>query len=40
MKDLVKAQEHLAALESICLLPCEELSDLKEKIAAYKSAAR
>jgi len=22
------------------LLPCEELSDLKEKIAAYKSAVR
>ncbi len=40
MKDLAKAQEHVAALESICLLPCEELSDLKEKIAAYKSAAR
>ena len=40
VKDLAKAQEHVAALESICLLPCEELSDLKEKIAAYKSAAR
>ena len=40
VKDLATAQEHLTALESICLLPCEELSDLKEKIAAYKSAVR
>ena len=38
--DLANAREHLAALESICLLPCEELSDLKDKIAAYKSDAR
>jgi Flp pilus assembly protein TadD len=36
MKDLGKAEEHLAALDRICLLPCEEYSDLKARIAAYK----
>jgi Flp pilus assembly protein TadD len=36
MKNLGKAEEHLAALDRICLLPCEEYSDLKAKIAAYK----
>jgi tetratricopeptide (TPR) repeat protein len=40
VRDLANAREHLAALEGICLLPCEELSDLKDKIAAYKSGAR
>jgi len=35
----VKAEEHLAALEDICLIPCEELSDLHRAIAAYKSSA-
>lgn len=30
----------LAALENICLLPCEELANLKGKIAAYKSKAK
>jgi Flp pilus assembly protein TadD len=35
-KDLPKAEEHLAALDRICLLPCSEYSDLKAKIAAYK----
>ena len=40
VRDLANAREHLAALESICLLPCEELSDLKDKIAAYKSGAK
>jgi Flp pilus assembly protein TadD len=39
-KNLAKAEEHLAALESICRLPCEEHADLKAKIAAYKKGAR
>ena len=30
----------IAALERICLLPCEELADLKAKISAYKSRAK
>jgi Flp pilus assembly protein TadD len=33
--NLPKAQEHLAALDKLCFLPCEEYSDLKKKIAAY-----
>ena len=35
-----KAKEHLAALEKICLIPCEEYAELKEKIEAYQPAAR
>lgn len=33
--DPAKAKEHLAALEQICLIPCEEYSDLKRAIAEY-----
>ena len=33
--NLPKAQEHLVALEKICLLPCEEFEDLKAKIAEH-----
>jgi Flp pilus assembly protein TadD len=36
--NLAKAEEHLAALRKICLLPCEELGDLKEKIDAYRKS--
>jgi hypothetical protein len=32
-----KAQHLLEALESLCLLPCEEYDDLKRAIAAYKT---
>jgi len=31
-----KAEQHLSALENICLIPCEEYDDLKRAIAAYK----
>ena len=34
---LAKAEEHLAALHKICLIPCEEYADLKKKIAEYRS---
>ena len=34
--DLAKAEEHLAALERICLIPCEEYADLKKAIAEYR----
>jgi tetratricopeptide (TPR) repeat protein len=34
--DLASAEEHLAALRSICLLPCEELADLERAIMAYR----
>ena len=38
--DLAKAKEHLAALEKICLIPCEEYAELKEKIDAYRPGGR
>jgi len=34
--DLAKAEEHLTALQRICLIPCEEYEDLKKTIAAYR----
>jgi Flp pilus assembly protein TadD len=37
VNDLPKAEEHVAALEKICLIPCEELDDLKQAIAAYRA---
>jgi tetratricopeptide (TPR) repeat protein len=37
--NLVKAQEHLAALQDICIIPCIEYDDLQNAIAAYKSFA-
>jgi len=33
------AEEHLAALERICLIPCDEYDDLQRVIAKYKSSA-
>jgi Flp pilus assembly protein TadD len=38
--DLTKAEEHLAALERICLIPCDEYDDLKRAIAEYNKIAR
>jgi tetratricopeptide (TPR) repeat protein len=35
-----KAEEHLAALNEICLIPCNELVDLERAIAAYRVAAQ
>jgi tetratricopeptide (TPR) repeat protein len=32
-----KAEQQLAALEDICLIPCVETDDLKRAIAAYKT---
>jgi Flp pilus assembly protein TadD len=37
--DLAKAEEHLAALQKICLIPCEEYEDLKKAIAEYRKRA-
>lgn len=34
-----KAEQLLAALENLCLIPCEEYDDLKRAIAAYKKLA-
>ena len=33
------AEQHLAALEDICLIGCDEYDDLKRAIAAYKKIA-
>jgi tetratricopeptide (TPR) repeat protein len=38
-RNLAKAEEHLAALERICLIPCGEYDDLKRAIAAYRKVA-
>jgi tetratricopeptide (TPR) repeat protein len=38
--DLAKASGHLAALERICLIQCEEYDDLKRAIAAYSKLAK
>ena len=37
---LPQAEAHLKALQAICLLPCEELEDLKEKIDRYRQEGR
>ncbi len=37
--NLPKAEEHLAALERICLIPCQEYDDLKRAIAQYNTMA-
>jgi Flp pilus assembly protein TadD len=39
VNNLAKAEEHLDALRKICLIPCEELDDLKNKIDAYRKNA-
>ena len=35
--DVAGAERHLAALREICLLPCEELTDLQRAIAKYRA---
>jgi len=37
--DLTKAKEHLAALEQICLISCDEYDDLKRAITEYNKLA-
>ncbi|HEY3101913.1 MAG TPA: tetratricopeptide repeat protein [Methylomirabilota bacterium] len=39
VNDVAKAEAHLAALEKICLIPCEEYEDLKTAIAEYRRKA-
>jgi Flp pilus assembly protein TadD len=39
VNDLPKAEAHLAALKSICLIPCEEYTDLANAIAEYRKKA-
>jgi Flp pilus assembly protein TadD len=37
--DLPGAERHLAALEKICLIPCEEHDELKQAIAEFRRRA-
>jgi tetratricopeptide (TPR) repeat protein len=39
VNDVAKAEEHLAALQKICLILCEEFEDLKKRIDAYRNSA-
>ena len=39
VNDLARAEEHLAALQQICLIPCEEYEDLKKAVADYRARA-
>jgi len=34
--NLAKAEEHLATLQTICLIPCEEHEDLQKAVVAYR----
>jgi tetratricopeptide (TPR) repeat protein len=36
--DLPKAKEHLAALDKLCFMPCEEYSDLKKAVQQYEAS--
>jgi Flp pilus assembly protein TadD len=38
--NLAKAQEHLATLERICLVPCEQYDGLRKAIKKYRSRER
>ena len=38
--DMANAEKHLAELRSICLMPCEELDDLRKAIAEHKANGR
>ena len=37
LNDLPNAEKHLAALRGICLLPCEELTDLEKAVTEYRA---
>ena len=34
--DVASAEQHLAALRSICTLACEEMRDLQSAVEAYR----
>ena len=38
--DVASAEKHLAALRSICVLPCEELADLAKAISEHRAQAK
>ena len=39
VNDVAKAEAHLSALKTICLIPCEQYSDLEKAIAEYRRKA-
>jgi len=39
VNNLSKAEEHLAALQKICLIPCEEYEDLRKQIDVFRKRA-
>ena len=39
VNDLARAEQHLAALQKICLIPCSEYTDLKKQIEVYRQRA-
>jgi len=39
INNLAKAEEHLAALRRICLLPCAEYGHLEKKLTEYRRAS-
>src|SRR4030095_7371493 len=39
VNNVAKAEEHLAALARICLIPCEEYEDLQKAVADYRRRA-
>jgi tetratricopeptide (TPR) repeat protein len=38
--NLAKAKEHLARLDSLCLLPCSEYADLKKAVERYEKTGK
>ncbi len=40
MGDLPKAEQRLATLDKVCLLPCAEYTDLKKAVASYKTEGK
>jgi tetratricopeptide (TPR) repeat protein len=40
MGNLPKAEQRLATLDKVCLLPCAEYTDLKKAVATYKTEGR
>ena len=38
--DVANAEKHMAALRTICLLPCEELTDLEKAISEHRKRAK
>jgi tetratricopeptide (TPR) repeat protein len=38
--EVAKAKRHLAALDSLCFLPCEEYRDLKKAVEGYEKQGR